>query len=144
MRSAVEWLCVVGRPDKERSLPFSVTYLDEHHVVETVYSGVLGKGEFEAAVAATGDVAAGHLCTRFLSDCRGLAAGDQSATLDIWALAEFLGSLPPGVFEREALLLPAVAAAGEEVAFYETTCRNRGLAVRVFAGRDEALDWLTS
>jgi hypothetical protein len=130
--------------EKERGVPFSVTYLVEHHVVETVYAGVLGTGEFEAAVAATGDVAAEHLCARFLSDCRGLEADEQRATLDIWALAEFLASLPPGVFEREALLLPAVAAAGEEVAFYETTCRNRGLAVRIFAERDEALDWLTS
>jgi hypothetical protein len=132
------------RRGKESSVPFSVTYLDEHHVVETVYSGVLGPGEFEAAVAATGDAAGEYLCTRFLSDCRGLAAGDQSATLDIWTLAEFLGSLPQGVFEREALLLPAAAAAGEEIAFYETTCRNRGLAVRIFTGRGEALDWLTS
>ena len=109
-----------------------------------IYSGVLGTGEFEAAVAATGDAAGEHLCTRFLSDCRGLVVGDQSATLDIWALAEFLGSLPPGVFEREAILLPAAAAAGGEIAFYETTCRNRGLAVRIFAERGEALDWLTS
>jgi hypothetical protein len=37
-----------------------------------------------------------------------------------------------------------MSAAGEDIAFYETTCRNRGLAVRVFAERDEALDWLTS
>jgi len=125
-------------------VPFSVTYLEDHNVVETVYSGVLGTGEFEAAVAATGDVAAEHLCARFLGDCRALETGDQRATMDIWALAEFLGSLPSDQFEREALLLPAAAAAANEVAFYETVCRNRGLAVRIFSEHDEALAWLTS
>ena len=125
-------------------MPFSATYLEECHVVETVYAGALSPEEFNAAVAATADTAAEHLCTRFLSDCRELQAGDQSPTLDIWALAEFLAKLPAGTFEREALLLPAAVTAVEDTRFYETTCRNRGLDVRVFSARDEALAWLVS
>jgi hypothetical protein len=125
-------------------VPFSATYLDQHHVVETVYAGVLSPEQFNAAVAATADTAAEHLCTRFLSDCRDLESGDRSTTLDIWALADFLAKLPAGTFEREALLLPAAVAAVEDIRFYETTCRNRGLDVRVFSTRDEALAWLVS
>jgi hypothetical protein len=126
------------------TVPFSVAYLHEEHVVETIYSGRLGSEGFTAAVAATGDAAAGHLCTRFLSDCRGLDAVDPQGTLDIWGLAEFLGSLPPGQFEREAIVLPESAAAAADITFYETACRNRGLAVRIFDDRGEALAWLTS
>jgi hypothetical protein len=125
-------------------LPFSVAYLEELGVIETVYAGNLSPAEFNEAVAATADAAAEHLCTRFLSDCTGLETGDQSATLDIWALAEFLSSLPPGTFEREALLLPPGAAAGDDIQFYETTCRNRGLDVRIFSSRAVALAWLAS
>ena len=125
-------------------MPYSVEYLEEQGVVETVYAGALSTAEFNEAVVATADTAAGRLCTRFLSDCRGLEVGEHSPTLDIWALAEFLARLPPGTFEREALLLPAAAAAGEDIRFYETTCRNRGLDVRVFSSRDEALAWLAS
>ena len=125
-------------------MPYSVEYLEEPGVVETVYAGALSTAEFNEAVVATADTAAGRLCTRFLSDCRELEVGEHSPTLDIWALAEFLAQLPPGTFEREALLLPAAAAAGEDIRFYETACRNRGLDVRVFSARDEALAWLAS
>jgi hypothetical protein len=125
-------------------VPYSVEYLEEPGVVETVYAGALSTVEFKEAVAATADTAAECLCTRFLSDCRELEAGEESPTLDIWALAEFLAQLPPGTLEREALLLPAAAAAGEDIRFYETACRNRGLDVRVFSERDEALAWLAS
>ena len=43
---------------------------------------------------------------------------------------------------REAVLMPSLDAAAEEVAFYETACRNRGFNVRVFRERGEALAWL--
>jgi hypothetical protein len=62
----------------------------------------------------------------------------------VLALAELLASLPPGIIEREAILLSAHAAAAEEMEFFETVCRNRGLDVRVFRERDEALAWLTA
>jgi hypothetical protein len=122
-------------------VPFSVTYHADVHVVETVYAGILSREEFNEAVAATGDAAGEHLCGRFLSDCRRLDASGRGATLDIWQLAEFLAMLPPGTFEREAIVLPA-AAASADVVFYETTCRNRGLAVRLFDDREAALGWL--
>jgi hypothetical protein len=125
-------------------LPFSVAYLGEPGVIETVYTGILSPAEFNQAVTATADAAAEHLSTRFLSDCTGLESGDQSATLDIWALAEFLSSLPPGTFEREALLVPPGTRAGHDIRFYETTCRNRGLDVRIFSSRADALAWLAA
>ena len=74
-------------------LPFGVAYLEEPGVIETVYTGILSTAEFNEAVAATADAAAEHLCTRFLSDCTGLEAGDQSATLEIWARAVALAWL---------------------------------------------------
>jgi len=55
-----------------------------------------------------------------------------------------LASLPPGVIEREAVLLSDDAAAADQMEFFETACRNRGLDVRVFRDRDEALGWLTA
>ena len=66
------------------------------------------------------------------------------SAFDVLALGEFMASLPPGIIEREAILLSADAAAAEEMEFFETACRNRGLDVRVFHARDEAVAWLTA
>jgi hypothetical protein len=45
--------------------------------------------------------------------------------------------------DKTALLLPANQALWEDVRFYETVCRNRGLNVRIFAARTDAVRWLT-
>jgi hypothetical protein len=62
----------------------------------------------------------------------------------VLALAELMASLPPGIIEREAIVLSTDAAAAEEMEFFETVCRNRGLDVRVFRERDGAMAWLTA
>ena len=90
----------------------------------------------EAFPGRRGANSAGRPATRSSAPARGRS--------NIWALADFLAKLPAGTFEREALLLPAAVAAVEDIRFYETTCRDRGLDVRVFADRDEALAWLVA
>ena len=43
---------------------------------------------------------------------------------------------------RIAILPPSSERGRKLVDFYETTCANRGWAVKVFTERQEALDWL--
>ena len=87
-------------------MAYSVDYLEDVGAVQTVYAGTLAQGELDEALTATGTVAAENLCNRFLIDCREMAPGSDSV-VDVWALAGFLASLPPGTIEREAILLPA-------------------------------------
>ncbi|MFZ2449678.1 MAG: hypothetical protein WAW36_04065 [Methylovulum miyakonense] len=41
---------------------------------------------------------------------------------------------------KEAILLPSLPAPIENVKFWETACYNRGLRVRIFDDRQNALD----
>ena len=122
-------------------MAFSITYLEEAGVVEMVLRDTLTPAELEAAMTEAGTVGAENLGNRFLVDSRDMPAGGSA--FDVLALAELLAALPPGVIEREAVLLSADAAAADRMEFFETACRNRGLDVRVFQDRDEALGWLT-
>jgi hypothetical protein len=121
-------------------MAFEVRFLKDFDVVETIYSGTVTAADVDRGVAETGVVAAANLCNRFLVDCRDQEPGGSA--LDIFALAEYLCSLPVGTIEREAILPPQSAAGAQELEFFETACRNRGLEVRLFADRDEALEWL--
>jgi hypothetical protein len=120
----------------------SVAYSEEAGVVDMVFEGTLGAAEIDDALTRAGVTAAENLTNRFLVDCRDMPAGGSA--FDVLALAEVMASFPPGLIEREAILLPEDTAAAEEMEFFETACRNRGLDVRVFRERDEALAWLTS
>jgi hypothetical protein len=119
-----------------------VRFLEEAGVVEMVFAGDAGAEEVDAAVGEAGAVGAENLTNRFLVDVRQQMPGGKA--FDILALGEFLASLPTGLIEREAILLPEDQAAAEEMQFFETVCRNRGLDVRVFHERDDALGWLTA
>jgi hypothetical protein len=123
-------------------LAVDVRFLEDVGAVEMGFAGAISLEEVDAAMTRAGALGAEHLSNWYLVDARGIAAGGSA--FDVLALAEFLSSIPPGVIEREAVLLPHEAAAKEEMEFFETACRNRGLDVRVFHERDEALAWLTA
>ena len=120
----------------------SVTYVEEAGVVEMVFQGAPTPGEIDAAMTEAGATGAEKLTNRFLVDSRDMPAGGSA--FDVLALGELIASFPPGLIEREAILLSEDPAAAEEMKFFETVCRNRGLDVRVFRERDEALAWLTA
>jgi hypothetical protein len=123
-------------------MPYRVTFLEDAGVIETEYTGRMTRDEFEAAVAATVDAVLERDRHRLLSDCTGLDVA--ASPLDLWSLAEWIAAQPPGMLEREAVVLPPAPETAAEVAFYETACKNRGINVRVFSSRDEALAWLSA
>ena len=122
-------------------MPVDVRFLDDVGVVEMVVAGAVSPQDLDEGVTQAGALGAERLSNWYLVDARDIAAGGSA--FDVLALAEFLSSIPPGVIEREAVRLPLEAAAKEEMEFFETACRNRGLDVRVFQGREDALVWLT-
>jgi hypothetical protein len=109
-------------------------------VVEMVFAGTQDPRELDAAMTRAGTLGAEMLTNRYLVDCRDI--GSAGSPFDVLAVAELLSSLPSGVIEREAVLLPKDAAVARDFEFFETACRNRGLNVRVFHDRDEALAWV--
>lgn len=117
-----------------------VRFDEDAGVVEMVLTRTTTPEELDAAMTRAGTLGAEMLTNRYLVDCREVASAGTA--FDILAVAELLASVPPGVIEREAVLLPRDAAAAKDFEFFETACRNRGLDVRVFHDRDEALAWV--
>ena len=122
-------------------MSFGVTYLEDYGVVEATYTGTVTPEELDQALTATGVLAAEKMCNRFLIDARDQDPGGGSA-FDILKLAEFLASLPSGIIDREAILPPPSAQGTEDMHFFETAARNRGLNVLMFSSREDALVWL--
>ena len=121
-------------------MPWEVLVQSEHPVVETRYAGDLSMADLLQAVDATIEAAARHGISRFFSDCLALQGG-HSLT-DLYFLAQRVAESGIGGNLREAVLLPVLPAAKDEVLFWENTARNRGFVVRVFDDRDVAQKWL--
>lgn len=119
----------------------SVEFHPDLGVVETVYAGALSRAELETAVKETIDVGREHNAFRYLADCRTLEGGHSLVDLyNMASLVEASGINLDGL--REAVLLPDSAGAVDNVSFWESTSFNRGLNVKLFKDRDEALNWL--
>lgn len=116
--------------------------LAAHPIIETAYVGLVGQAELESAVRATIDLAGRTGITRFLADCSRLEGGHS--ILELFGIANTLSASGAFGAMREAVLLPALPTAAEDVRFWETVCLNRGLIVRIFDDRAAAIDWLLS
>ena len=123
-------------------MPWSTRVDPDFPIVVTRYEGVLEPSELSEAIRESLVVARDCGRNLFLGDCSALAGGHS--VVDLYALADAL--LASGVVRgfREAVLLPALPDSAENVRFWETTCLNRGIRVRIFLDRESALAWLLS
>jgi hypothetical protein len=121
-------------------MPWTARLNSDARIVETTYSGVLTRDDLTSAALETLEVARNSDIWLLLGDCTQLEGG-HSIT-DLYFLAESIATSGLGGRIKEALLLPELPAAAEDVQFWETTCSNRGLRVKVFSQRDLAVKWL--
>ena len=121
-------------------MPWTVTPHPDLPIIETVYAGSLNGKNVAEAAAETLNVAMSLGRNRLFADCSTMEGGHS--IFDLYFISEqvSLGSLNL----REAILQPALAASREKVEFWETACMNRGMLVRIFSDRDEAIRWLTT
>jgi hypothetical protein len=123
-------------------MPWSVTVLPDHPILVISYSGALTSADFTEAFHASGQKAMEHRVVRFLADCTELGGG--YSVFDLFFLVDMIEAtgVPPDF--REALLLPTTPGQIGNAKFYEDACMNRGILVKLFTDRDEALAWLMS
>ncbi len=121
-------------------MPWTARLNADARIVETTYSGALTRDDLTAAALGTLEVARNHDAWLLLGDCTRLSGGHSIA--DLYFLAESVATSGVASRLKEALLLPALPVAAEDVQFWETTCSNRGLRVKVFSERDLAMKWL--
>lgn len=121
-------------------MPVYARFLTNERLVEVVFRGQVSEAELRRAVDDTISLAANHQTCLCLADCLGLGGGHSFT--DLYDLVALLEARKLGPQFREAILLPANPAAAEQVRFYETACFNRGINVRIFSDRAEAIAWL--
>lgn len=114
--------------------------LPDHPVIEVRYFGHVTAADlteaFTECVVRAMELDTWHL----LADCTELAWAPTIT--DLKDLVDALSAL--GVTERfrEAVVRPTDITAAVSVGFWETAGVNRGLAIKAFRTRTEALDWL--
>jgi hypothetical protein len=122
-------------------MSWSIQYIDEHALVEAIYSGSVTAKDLKDAFRETHGVLSERNCVRMIANCSGMTKAPS--LVDIFELVFLIlrsGGLPSEF--REALILPEQERVRRGAQFFETVCRNRGLNVRIFAHRDEGVHWL--
>jgi len=119
---------------------WQTAFQDKEKTVQVTYSGVVSREELSAAAQSALDLTLKHGTNRVLTDCTAMHGGHSVA--DLYFLSDWLISVK-AYRMREAVLMPAEAAFNELVQFWQTTCTNRGLNVRVFDKPESARQWLT-
>ncbi len=115
--------------------------MTDHPIIEAMFHGRVTK---EAADEAVHDILllAGQMDVwSVLTDCTDLVWTPPITNLS--PLADALNDLGVADRFRQALIKPQDVTAAVAVGFWETLGANRGLAIRVFRDRDEAITWLT-
>jgi hypothetical protein len=110
-------------------------------VIELIYHGLTTGNELRKATSECISLGKETGTTRFLVDTTGM---------EIAASYADLFDLPQRHYSDEnltrmsliAVIRPVSGKTGEAAQFYETACQNRGWAVRLFSGRQSALEWL--
>lgn len=121
-------------------MPWHIQYHDDPGVVETFYTGAVTAQDLNGAYLATAKALTEHRCLHMLANCSELTVPPSFFDLaDL--VGTIIGDTVPFTF-REAVVLPEKERSRLSVRFFETISRNRGLNVRIFATRDDALAWL--
>lgn len=120
-------------------MSWTVNVCSDHRVIETRFSGRITAEELADAFRATVELAKVERITRIIGDCTAMT-GAEHTLFDLYFLADAGAAV--GMPLREAVLMPADDQSDDKLKFWETTCANRGLSVRLFRGRQAALDWL--
>lgn len=123
-------------------MPWEVNLHPKYPLIEASFGGVLTPEELSAALGEILNLADSHQVYHVLADCSGLEGGHTP--IDLYGMVDVLIASGLAHKVREALVLPMRPEAIERATFWETACVNRGICVRIFSNRHEAMDWLIS
>lgn len=129
------------KENESNALPCHTTLDEKLRIAETHYIGVLTMAEIVERTLELVELKQARGWRRFLSDCRGFTSIDGSL-VELRDLAERLSDIATHGRSCEAMILPNLPEAAEIVRVWEMLCRNRGLIVRSFENRDQAVEWL--
>ena len=117
----------------------SARLLDDPTVIEVVYAGVVTAETLAEVPAAALALAREHDVWHVLTDCSEMTS--DPSIFSLYDLAALLSQLGVAARYREAVVL-STTSERDGFEFYENTMVNRGLEVRCFRDRRDALVWL--
>lgn len=116
--------------------------LPEHPIVEMVTYGHFSVADAWAAVDAGAVLCLEHDVWNALSEMSGTTHTPPAS--DVVRFAEEMSQRGLPRRYRQAIVRPTDTIAATWIDLYATAAANRGLLVRVFRDRDEAIAWLTA
>ena len=121
-----------------RAFTIDLDYLTEQGIVEVRTSGVLPSSSWPEVIRASMDEGDRRSCVRYLVDHR--KARFRFRFADMVNLPKIAASFPLAPNARIAILPPRGLERGAD--FIEAIMSNRGINLRIFVDRDEAIAWL--
>lgn len=116
------------------------TFREDINAIEVVYSGQVTIEEVHEAFKNAVALSYHHQVMLFLIDCSDLQP--VGSMFNIYELASVLEKIPNVRQLKGSIILPLQQQSAEELKFFETTAKNRGLHVHVFPSREDAIKWL--
>jgi SpoIIAA-like len=126
------------RAEQRQTMAWVHTYVKESHILLVTVTGLVDRRAWETQLRASISEAVSHSCFRFLVDYR--QADLQLGLIDLYERPSYYEEAGMPHSARIAILF---APGTKDTEFVETVTSNRGYAVKTFADRDEAVDWLT-
>jgi len=133
---------IIYKHNKEDIIPWEVKYDSNLRIIETNYTGNMNKDELAKAIDETISSAIVNSTYKLLADCLYLTGGHN--LFDLYELADISKIKDFVKYVKEAVIIPENQGTIEKVKFWETACLNRGMNVKIFNTRKEALEWLNS
>lgn len=130
---------------EEYFMSYQIRYLENQNILETICEGDVSVPNIIAAIQKNLDLSKKHRVNLFLVDCTFLV-DEKKKVFENYEVGTFMADMftqLPRKF-RDAIVTPKNDIAIDNLRFFETVARNRGLNVRVFETRDDALGWLLS
>jgi len=121
----------------ESNMSFSIDYDQRHDCLLGAFEGDLNKQEVKAYVQEVVHRAKENNCKRFLNDLQ-----IANISLSIADLYETPAMVLQEEFDRTWKRAVVVKEGSDKTDFYETTASNRGISIKVFTHKNEALAWL--
>lgn len=126
-------------------MSYTITFMPDTKILKTVFEGNVKKGEVDEVMVKNLEMAKQYQTTLFLVDCTKIE-DESSFVLENYETGILLTKISkemPGRL-KDALILPRSPKAAENLRFFETVTRNRGMSVRSFENEEDAIAWLLS
>lgn len=121
------------------TMSWNINFWNDDKIIEIIYEGVVDDQQLKEAFDAGKNFLTPENPIKVLADCSKLEGGASISELSV-----FIGELEklrlPNF--QEAIILPQLQESQEGVEYYEMACLNRGLIVKIFKDRANAVEWL--